>query len=74
VPRPAKTIFDRTLRALASCVLPMCCGLPAAAAGHLSMQAGAFAPWQGDVGFSTSHVFFENMGGASGSLGLRFRF
>jgi hypothetical protein len=48
------TTRGRALRALASCSLLLCFGLPAAAAGHLSIQGGAFAPWQGDVGFSTT--------------------
>jgi hypothetical protein len=48
------TTLERALCALASCSLLMCFGLPAAAAGYLSIQGGAFAPWQGDVGFSTT--------------------
>lgn len=48
------TSLGRALRTLASCSLLLCSGQAAAAAGHLSLQGGAFVPWQGDVGFSTT--------------------
>jgi hypothetical protein len=66
VHRFATTIPNRTLRALAGCSLALCFALPAAAAGHLSMQAGAFTPWQGDVGFTTTlQLLGSNQSGRS---------
>lgn len=66
-----RSLFGRTLLGLAASLLV---ALPATAAGHMSMQAGGFVPFQGDAGYSLLLQLLGSNAAAKARFGGEFEY
>ncbi len=64
----------RRILAACACFALLLTGAPAAADGHVSLQAGAFVPWQGDVGHAITLQFLGSNESAKSRWGGEFEY